>query len=167
MTEKPCQRRQFFGRALKLMGLAGGGGFLYTLFKYASAGDLSPGLAPGAGPLGPGPENGQGGTADLGQAGATAIEVSQDLDPGQSKIVVVGYTPVIIVRDPSGFRAFIAACTHLSCLVKWDPMKERFLCPCHGGEYDAAGRVLAGPLPMGLVKCEVVVKGDRLRVSLR
>lgn len=58
---------------------------------------------------------------------------------------------VFIVWDGSQtIRALSATCTHLGCQVAWDAAAERFNCPCHGGTYDAAGRVLGGPPPRPL-----------------
>lgn len=55
---------------------------------------------------------------------------------------------VFIVWDGSrSVRALSATCTHLGCQVQWDPGADRFRCPCHGGMFDAAGRVLGGPPP--------------------
>jgi Rieske Fe-S protein len=47
-------------------------------------------------------------------------------------------------------RAFSATCTHLGCQVHWEAQDRHFLCPCHGGVYDAAGNVLDGPPPRPL-----------------
>jgi menaquinol-cytochrome c reductase iron-sulfur subunit len=58
---------------------------------------------------------------------------------------------VFIVWDGSQtVRALSATCTHLGCQVQWDGAAERFHCPCHGGTYDSAGRVLGGPPPRPL-----------------
>ncbi|TPW04472.1 MAG: menaquinol-cytochrome c reductase iron-sulfur subunit, partial [bacterium] len=51
-------------------------------------------------------------------------------------------------------RVLSSACTHLGCGVHWDDKTERFLCPCHGGAYDAAGAVVAGPPPKPLKPLE-------------
>jgi Rieske Fe-S protein len=40
--------------------------------------------------------------------------------------------------------AFSAACTHKGCIVQWQGNKRRFLCPCHGGAFDATGN----PVPV-------------------
>ena len=47
-------------------------------------------------------------------------------------------------------RAVSATCTHLGCQVHWEGKGTRFRCPCHGGVYDATGKVLAGPPPRPL-----------------
>jgi menaquinol-cytochrome c reductase iron-sulfur subunit len=58
---------------------------------------------------------------------------------------------VFIVWDGSRtVRALSATCTHLGCQVQWEGSAERFHCPCHGGIYDASGRVLGGPPPRPL-----------------
>jgi Rieske Fe-S protein len=47
-------------------------------------------------------------------------------------------------------RVLSATCTHLGCQVRWDGKGARFRCPCHGGVYDATGKVLEGPPPRPL-----------------
>jgi quinol---cytochrome c reductase iron-sulfur subunit, bacillus type len=47
-------------------------------------------------------------------------------------------------------RALSATCTHLGCQVRWDGAEKKFRCPCHGGVYDATGKVLEGPPPRPL-----------------
>ena len=64
---------------------------------------------------------------------------------------------VFLVRDGDRVRALSATCTHLGCQVRWDREKSRFLCPCHGGAYDAQGRVIAGPPPRPLETIEARV----------
>jgi Rieske Fe-S protein len=57
---------------------------------------------------------------------------------------------VFLVREGDSVKALSATCTHLGCQVRWEKDKQRFLCPCHGGVYDAHGRVLEGPPPRPL-----------------
>ncbi|MBI4872767.1 MAG: Rieske 2Fe-2S domain-containing protein [Candidatus Riflebacteria bacterium] len=52
---------------------------------------------------------------------------------------------VWLQRRDTGIFAISAACTHLGCTVTWDAKQNKMLCPCHGGEYDKDGSVLAGP----------------------
>lgn len=50
----------------------------------------------------------------------------------------------------------LAACTHFGCIpVKQDAIPTKgvvngWRCPCHGSEYDVAGRVTKGPAPKNL-----------------
>jgi Rieske Fe-S protein len=64
---------------------------------------------------------------------------------------------VFLVREGDAVKALSATCTHLGCQVRWDGEAKRFLCPCHGGAYDAQGRVVQGPPPRPLDTIEVRV----------
>lgn len=55
-------------------------------------------------------------------------------------------------------------CTHLGCTVGWQADQHRFVCPCHGSEYDPEGRVVKGPAPRSLPLMTVVVKQNQIRL---
>ncbi len=55
-------------------------------------------------------------------------------------------------------------CTHLGCTVEWNTQKNRFICPCHGSEYDPQGRVVHGPAKRSLPLLTVVVKQNQVRL---
>jgi quinol---cytochrome c reductase iron-sulfur subunit, bacillus type len=74
---------------------------------------------------------------------------------------------VFLVRDGDTVKALSATCTHLGCQVRWDKEKRRFLCPCHGGVYDAQGRVLEGPPPRPLDTVDVRVDSSSDDVLVR
>lgn len=67
--------------------------------------------------------------------------------------------PAILVHLPGGeLRAFSQKCTHLGCVVYFQPGTEELECPCHEGFFDAeSGEVLAGPpqRPLGRIDVEV------------
>lgn len=72
------------------------------------------------------------------------------------------------VVHPSGntFVAFSSICTHAGCSVQYDSSNVRFVCPCHGGVFDArTGQVLQGPPPAPLQKIPLRVLGGQLRVD--
>lgn len=74
---------------------------------------------------------------------------------------------VFLVSDGAGsVHALSATCTHLGCQVRWDAGATQFRCPCHGGVFDAAGRVVAGPPPRPLDRLETRVEGGTVRVRL-
>jgi Rieske Fe-S protein len=61
-----------------------------------------------------------------------------------------------------------ALCTHQGCIVKWQPERRLFSCPCHQGLFDQRGNVVSGfpqlPLPrlnVGVVEGEVYVSASR------
>lgn len=63
-----------------------------------------------------------------------------------------------LVRDDSGLYAVSATCTHLGCSVNGED--DRFVCPCHGSEFDLSGKVLQGPATSALVHYEVSLSED-------
>lgn len=78
------------------------------------------------------------------------------------KIVRFGADPVILVRvSDTDFRAFSATCTHLDCIVEYRKEKQLMWCNCHNGQYDLAGKNVAGPPPKPLIayRVHVVAKG--------
>ena len=58
----------------------------------------------------------------------------------------------------------MAVCTHLGCVpLGITPSENRgqfggYFCPCHGSQYDTAGRIRAGPAPKNLVVPEYSFK---------
>jgi len=73
-------------------------------------------------------------------------------------------TVYVIKEGPHSFTALSSVCTHLGCLVQWSPEKQQFLCPCHGGVYDARGKVVAGPPPQALPQLQVKIEGDTIYI---
>jgi hypothetical protein len=64
--------------------------------------------------------------------------------------------------------AFSAICTHAGCVVSsWLAANRRFLCPCHGSEYDPAraAAVVAGPAPLPLPRLPVAVADGLIVVA--
>ncbi len=47
----------------------------------------------------------------------------------------------------------IGVCTHLGCIPLFNAgmYKDGWFCPCHGSQYDQAGRIRSGPAPKNLV----------------
>jgi cytochrome b6-f complex iron-sulfur subunit len=75
--------------------------------------------------------------------------------------------PVLVLSlGAKKFRAYSAICTHLGCIVKWDPATQKILCPCHAGSFGPDGKVLGGPPPRPLPEYEVVLVGNELKVKV-
>ncbi len=49
-----------------------------------------------------------------------------------------------------GFVVFSPICPHLGCRFNYDDSAGKFMCPCHGSQFDGQGAHLAGPAPRGL-----------------
>jgi len=56
--------------------------------------------------------------------------------------------------------ALNAECTHLGCVVPWDEFQKKFVCPCHGSQYDSTGMVLRGPAPHPLALAHVEIDDE-------
>jgi cytochrome b6-f complex iron-sulfur subunit len=51
--------------------------------------------------------------------------------------------------------AINAVCTHLGCVVPWNRAQNKYMCPCHGSQYDNTGKVVRGPAPLSLALAHV------------
>jgi cytochrome b6-f complex iron-sulfur subunit len=53
-----------------------------------------------------------------------------------------------------------AVCTHLGCVVPWNGSENKFICPCHGSQYNSEGKVVRGPAPLSLALVHATVTED-------
>jgi carotenoid phi-ring synthase / carotenoid chi-ring synthase len=74
------------------------------------------------------------------------------IPPGQFVSVSSATTDIWVGASGDGYLALDARCTHMGCKVNWTPADAEFVCPCHGGRYDRAGKNIAGPPPAPLNK---------------
>jgi cytochrome b6-f complex iron-sulfur subunit len=88
-----------------------------------------------------------------------------DIPVGGTKDILYGTDPAIVMRREDGFLVLSLVCTHLGCIVKWDPDKQAFHCPCHAGHFDKNGRVTGGPPPAPLEKLAFKQSGDKIIVG--
>lgn len=70
--------------------------------------------------------------------------------------------PAILLRvDDTQVVAFSQKCTHLGCVVYYQPTEARWHCPCHEGNFEPlTGDVISGPPTRPLGKIEVEVRED-------
>jgi len=74
-----------------------------------------------------------------------AVPLSELKDPApDSARVKPGHEQYLVV---------IGICTHLGCVPLFNAgtYSDGWFCPCHGSQYDAAGRIRSGPAPLNLV----------------
>jgi cytochrome b6-f complex iron-sulfur subunit len=102
-------------------------------------------------------------TAGAGAGGRTLAATTTDLPIGSGKVVAMGSKPVIVINTAGGVRAYSAVCTHLGCIVAYDPTSAQIVCPCHDGRFNpASGAVISGPPPQPLPQVAVAVEKDQI-----
>ncbi len=67
---------------------------------------------------------------------------------------------VWIIRDPDGFYALSAICTHLGCTPRWLAPENKFKCPCHGSGFHRNGINFEGPAPRPLERLKITLTDD-------
>ena len=75
----------------------------------------------------------------------------------------------IIVEHNSDdtFKAISGICTHQSCIVSgFDGSSSRFICPCHGSQFDLNGNVAQGPANRKLSEYATRVENNSLIITL-
>jgi Rieske Fe-S protein len=74
---------------------------------------------------------------------------------------------IYLVRTAGApLKALDSTCTHLGCRTRFSPEHMRIECPCHGGQYDISGNVVAGPPPAPLRALQTRVEGGRVLVEV-
>jgi len=137
--------------------------------KRAAAGRLGPGPSPAGGSTTTTPA-----TAGSGPVTTTPTTLPKPpgtaIGPGASVPVAgaasftdpISGVPAYVVQPTAGvFRCFSGVCTHAGCTVDYSRPDNRFVCPCHGAEFDAStGAVLGGPTNQPLPAINVALGGD-------
>jgi thiosulfate dehydrogenase [quinone] large subunit len=134
-----------------------------------AAGGLTPQPPASQTPSTSGPADSSSASAAGPTASGTVIGTTSQVPVGQARQFTdpASGQPAWMVH-PSGsvFVAFSAVCTHAGCPVQYDSANVQFVCPCHGGVYDArTGQVLQGPPPGPLPSIPVHVVAGQLRVD--
>ena len=85
----------------------------------------------------------------------TGGEVSsvEEIAPNTGAVVREGLRKVAVFRDEAGqLHRRAAVCTHLGCIVSWNPAASTWDCPCHGSRFGAKGGVVNGPAKTDLAE---------------
>lgn len=115
------------------------------------------------------------GAMAAGNVGLAVWTQLRSINEGQPRVIVdldeldVGDThlfryptdadPAVLLRvSDTEVVAFSQKCTHLGCVVYYQPDEGRWHCPCHEGNFDAStGAVMSGPptRPLGKIDVEL------------
>jgi len=69
-----------------------------------------------------------------------------ELQPGQGGIIRRGVSKIAAYRNEDGnLVERSATCTHVGCIVHWNPLETCWDCPCHGSWFQPDGTVINGP----------------------
>jgi len=72
---------------------------------------------------------------------------------------------VLVARTgDAAFTALASICTHQNCEITAFS-GSTFVCPCHGSQFNAAGKVLAGPAPTALRQYTTTFANDVLTIT--
>lgn len=159
-------------------GAAAGLGRLFnTASSRSSAGELSSGAdSAAASPPAASPAPTTSATATSGTA-SSATATPGTAKPAGSKIGPASAVPVagsaafqdpatgdpgVVVQPKAGtFLGFDAVCPHAGCTVGYDQSRARFVCPCHGSEFNGTtGALEMGPATRGLRRITVAEGSD-------
>ena len=78
---------------------------------------------------------------------------------------VVSAQSVYVSRAADGrLEVLSAICPHLGCSVSWQAGQDKFVCPCHGGEFKADGQHISGPPPRSMDRLPAQIKNGKLQV---
>jgi len=109
---------------------------------------------------------GGGGLPALTKAGDKVTFTSwlKDHQVGSRELVqgLKGDATYLIVDEGSTIRDYgiNAVCTHLGCVVPWNKAANKYMCPCHGSQYDQTGKVVRGPAPLSLALAHISNNND-------
>jgi nitrite reductase/ring-hydroxylating ferredoxin subunit len=74
------------------------------------------------------------------------VEREVEIEKGEGAILRRRGRPIAAYRDARGeLHERSAVCTHLGCIVHWNPTEKSWDCPCHGSRFDPKGEVVNGP----------------------
>ncbi|HEY9809402.1 MAG TPA: cytochrome b6-f complex iron-sulfur subunit [Halomicronema sp.] len=153
-SDVPSMGRRQFMNLLMFGSLTGTAlGALYPVVKYF--------IPPSSG--------GSGGGVTAKDALGNDISLSQFLETHNTgeRVLAQGLKgdPTYIVVESSSAIAnygINAVCTHLGCVVPWNASENKFMCPCHGSQYDSTGKVVRGPAPLSLALVHANVSDDKV-----
>lgn len=74
------------------------------------------------------------------------VSSAEEIPKGQGAILRDGLSKLAVYRDDEGrLHKHSALCTHLGCVVQWNPVEHSWDCPCHGSRFACKGKAVLGP----------------------
>ena len=82
--------------------------------------------------------------------GVVNVGKVSELPPPGSPPVNYPKVKLWLSNTDEGVVALYKVCTHLGCLYDWRELEDKFVCPCHGSQFELDGDYLGGPAPRSL-----------------
>jgi cytochrome b6-f complex iron-sulfur subunit len=82
--------------------------------------------------------------------GTVTVGSAAELPPPGSAPGNYPKVKVWLSNTDQGVVALYKVCTHLGCLYNWNTQENKFICPCHGSEFEHNGEYIRGPAPRSL-----------------
>jgi glycine/D-amino acid oxidase-like deaminating enzyme/nitrite reductase/ring-hydroxylating ferredoxin subunit len=81
-----------------------------------------------------------------GQVTTHKADEAAEISAGEGAVMKVGGRNLAVYRAEDGaLHAVSPICTHMGCVVGWNPAEKSWDCPCHGSRYSREGKVIQGP----------------------
>lgn len=96
------------------------------------------------------------------------VATTDEMAPGQAKMVQVDDKKIALFQVEGGFYALDDTCTHRGGpLSEGEIAGEQVTCPWHGAIYNiTSGQVLSPPAPQGVASYPVRVEGTDIEVEV-
>lgn len=82
--------------------------------------------------------------------GVITVGTVEDLPPIDAPPDNFAKTKFWLSNTAEGLVALYKVCTHLGCLYNWNGQEIKYICPCHGSQFEKGGSYILGPAPRSL-----------------
>ncbi|MES2590743.1 MAG: FAD-dependent oxidoreductase [Bacteroidota bacterium] len=81
----------------------------------------------------------------------TDVASLNEVPAGEGRIMEKDGEKLAVYKDTQGLiHVCSAVCTHMKCIVNWNPSEKTWDCPCHGSRFKTDGQVIEGPAVINL-----------------
>jgi cytochrome b6-f complex iron-sulfur subunit len=91
---------------------------------------------------------------------ADAVFIPADLPEG-----IIFFDKVVVVKQNDKLKIFSTSCTHLGCRIK-KAEEGKFICPCHGSEFNIKGEAIKGPASKPLKLLSYKFTSDKKQIKI-
>jgi glycine/D-amino acid oxidase-like deaminating enzyme/nitrite reductase/ring-hydroxylating ferredoxin subunit len=79
------------------------------------------------------------------------VDSLKEIPEGEGRIIEKHGEKLAVYKDENGATHVCSAvCTHMKCIVNWNPSEKTWDCPCHGSRFKTTGQVIEGPAVIDL-----------------